>query len=489
MPATPRRVGRVSDYVLAVAALTLAGFLLRVALLDRVPIWRDEAFTAVVVRQSWGRMFDVVAHDSAPPLSYILVKLANQISGSVTSLRMVAVLAGVAAIPVGAALGRRLAGEWGGIGAGAMTATLPSLVLLARDLRMYSLAALFVAGATLALWRAVERPEAIRLAVYALCVAGGLLTHYVVAIGLVAGAASALLWLRPGAAVALRCAGAGAVGALALLPWALYASAQFSHAASPFWAGSPSLSGLGTMLAYFAGGAGVDRANPVWQGISGLVSVSVIAGGLSMLGAAIWAWMAGAQSRRGAAYLASVTGLTVVFLALVSMAKPIFDARYAMPAVLPLIAVAGAGLVQRRRLAMLLPLVLAIAALPIAVNVTNPDIPAVVAHLYAEVRPGDEIVVTGARDYFPMRYYLDPQTGERLLIVSRGGLRWFDGTADIPSDHVFRRIPDGGGRIFVIGKAGFSDPLPAGYVRHERYCVILDCIQEFERPTQSAGAP
>src|SRR5207248_2415973 len=99
-------------------------------------------------------------------LDYLLVRLVALFSTSPGALRLVSALAGTAAVPLAAALGRRLAGDRGGILAALAVAADPALLAWSRDARMYSLAATLVLAAALALWRAAEASSPGRLLVY-----------------------------------------------------------------------------------------------------------------------------------------------------------------------------------------------------------------------------------------------------------------------------------------------------------------------------------
>src|SRR4029077_17125603 len=89
-------------------------------------------------------------------------------------------IAGTLIVPVGAALGRRCAGDRGGLWAAAVFALVPALVMSGRDARMYAMATTLVALSTLALWRATERGTPLRWAVYGLVMLLGLYTQYFV---------------------------------------------------------------------------------------------------------------------------------------------------------------------------------------------------------------------------------------------------------------------------------------------------------------------
>ncbi len=473
-----------SGYVAGVAGVTLVGLALRLAFLGLVPLWRDEAFSAVVAQLPWDRMFAVLRVDSAPPLSYVLVKLFSLVSTSPFSLRLVAALAGVAAVPVAAALGRRLGGDRSGIAAGAVVAAMPSLVLVSRDLRMYSLATTLLLVAALLLWRAAERPTWARAALFGLCAAACLYTHYLTAIGLAGEFAAAIVVLGPSRAALLRMIAAGLLAGVSLLPWLAYASAQFAHTASPFWAGKVSLAGLGGIFVHFAGGSAISASEPAFLALNILRALAVTAAFVALVTTAVWlVRVDSAGARRGAAYLVAATAIPVALLSAVSVVQPIFDARYALPYAGPIIVAVAAGLgwPAARRLAVAVPALLAVIALPIALTVANPDIPGALGYLSGRLQPSDELILTGARHYFPIEYYADPATAARVRIVSRRDLRWFDGTADIPASRVFHTIPDSAGRIVVVGDPGFSDRLPAGFRLQDKWCGFLVCVQTFSR--------
>ena len=147
--------------------ITGVGLIARLALLGYQPLWRDEAFTALAVQRPLGSMIDVVRNDSAPPLFYLVERLFAVVSTSPAMLRLFPVLVGSAAIPIVAALGRRVAGDAGGIWAAVIGAVAPALMVSSLDARMYVLATTLVLASTLCLLRALERPSAV--AVGALC--------------------------------------------------------------------------------------------------------------------------------------------------------------------------------------------------------------------------------------------------------------------------------------------------------------------------------
>src|ERR1700726_1036032 len=156
----------VASYAARVWAISLAGLLGRLLFIGYQPLWRDEAFTAVVVQRPLGEMLAAVRGDSAPPLLYLVDHAVTAVSASASALRLVPALAGAAAIPIIAALGRRIGGDRAGVMSAVLAAVAPALVLSARDARMYALATTLVLAATLLLWRAVEKPSPARWVAY-----------------------------------------------------------------------------------------------------------------------------------------------------------------------------------------------------------------------------------------------------------------------------------------------------------------------------------
>jgi len=180
---------------------------LRLGLLARQPLGIDEDFTAAAVGRPLGEMLGVVSRDSAPPLFYVAEWLVAQVAGGPAPLRLVPVLAGIALVPLLAALARRVGGDGAGLWSAAFAAVLPATLIASENARMYSLAGALVVAATLLLWRAVEGSRVERSAVerpnlrswvaYCLVAAAAVWTDYFAAVAL-AGVLVALAALRPG---------------------------------------------------------------------------------------------------------------------------------------------------------------------------------------------------------------------------------------------------------------------------------------------------
>jgi mannosyltransferase len=470
---------RISRYALATGAVTGAGLAARLVLLGRQPISRDEAFTAVVTRRSWGGMLGVVRHDSAPPLSYVLDHLATAWSTSPSLLRLPAALAGAAAIPVAAALGRRLGGDGAGIGAAAACAALASLLIPSRDARMYALAATLVMSFALVLWRALERPTRGRLAALAGVTAAAVLTHYLDAVGVMATVAAAALTLRERRALG-RAAVAVAAGYVPLAVWIPFAVGQTGHAAEPFWAsGLGAAPTLGIVTQLLAGPA-ADITLPQH-------TLLVTAQGFSLVGAGIAGVVVlfglarpSVSGWRGVWYLA-VAGIGAIgILALLSLRTPIWDARYASVVWPPCVPLLGLGLARLRWVAIAPVAGMAAAALLTAFLQTRPDVGVAAEALRGRVGPDDVVLAT------PDTYLQLLIQGDRATVahthVPAESVGWFWGVAAYPRDALMPTLPASAATVDVVTAAG--DPVqaaPPGHVHAARTCAALVCVDVFRR--------
>ncbi|HEX7495226.1 MAG TPA: glycosyltransferase family 39 protein, partial [Candidatus Limnocylindrales bacterium] len=222
------------SYGRTLALVTVAGAFLRLAFLARQPLGYDEDFSAVVLHNPLDRMLDIVGRDSAPPLFYLLAWLPAHLDPSPWALRLVPAMAGIALIPLVAALARRVSGDASGLWAAVFVAVLPTSVMLSEFARMYGLAGALTAAATLLLWRAADSPTPGRWAAYAVAAAAAVWTDYFAVVAL-AGIVPAGIWLRPSRRVATAAILTTAAAVLSLAPWLAFARAQFDHAGGGFW--------------------------------------------------------------------------------------------------------------------------------------------------------------------------------------------------------------------------------------------------------------
>jgi len=488
-------LGRLS-YGHALSLLIAAGAVLRLAFIARQAIGFDEDFTAVVVHQPIGRMIDIVSHDSAPPLFYLLERGVVAVSdllglaslggpGGPVALRLVPAIAGIASIPFIAALARRVAGNRAGLWAAAFAAFAPTTAMLADFARMYSLAAAATLAAALLLWRAIEKPDAGRWAAYVAAAAVAVWSDYFSVVAL-AGIFAAALVLRPGRRIAAEALTATAIAVATLAPWLIAASSQFQHTGQGFWVQPLSPTTVGGTLAQLFMGPPLDGSLPFGSALIVLQGLAVVAGSAALV-AAIAAWRRMGLDARRAAEFCLVATSGVVLLAVVSIWRPILDGRYAGVMWLPLFALAGVGLAAiPRRAATIVLAALAVPALALSVVPTHAETTLLVPELDAQVG-GNDAALTAWGNYLVLLDEVDPDVQARLHVLSSTDLPWFVGTAAYPPGAVVHSVPAdviaGGGRIFWVADRGVALPsTPAGYVVLESRCVNLACLTVYSRP-------
>lgn len=208
---------KVSPSGIVLAFTVVVGAALRVAGLDQA-LFGDELYSHAVVH---GAAFSdlhgrIVSYENTPPLYYAAAWAASHLGDDTVWLRAPSLIAGVAAIPLAFALGRRVAGETAGALAAAFVALNPMLVYFSIEARAYMFAVALTLAATLLLLRALRTREWVAWALCALASCAALYAHIITAPVLIA----AFVW----AVVAHRdqwkpVVIAGAAAAVGFAPW------------------------------------------------------------------------------------------------------------------------------------------------------------------------------------------------------------------------------------------------------------------------------
>ncbi len=217
------RARRISPAMLVVAALTVGGAVLRV-IVARQSVFADELSTywisathglggVLSLLYSTGRIHHA---EITPPLSFLASWLTTRIGKSPELLRLPALIAGTATIPLVYALGRRAVGARAALLASALTALSPFMIYYSAEARAYGLLMFLLTASTLSMLLALDTGRRRWWVVYALCSAAAFYTHYtclfVLGVQLVW-----LLWTRPEARRPALIATAAAVALV--LPW------------------------------------------------------------------------------------------------------------------------------------------------------------------------------------------------------------------------------------------------------------------------------
>ncbi len=445
------------------------------------PLWRDEAFTALTVQRPLGSMLTVVRHDSAPPLFYLIERLVAVVSTSPAALRILPVLAGVAAIPIIAALGRRVAGDAGGTWAAVIAAVAPALFVSSLDARMYMVATTLVLASTLCLLRALDRPSVLRWALYA---AFSVLAVYTVYFALFAVLAQvvavAILYARRHPGTALLVAALGLVTLASLIPWVVAASSQLSHGAGGFWVPKLSVVTLSGGLVQFFIGPPLNTWVTGYTGLRIIEGASVAAGVLGLATVVLNRHRLTRDEANAASVLALVGGIAVALVILVSFWHPLEDGRYFSSAWAPLFPLVGAGLamIPWQRVAFAAAAVTAVVAFATVTTVTNPDTPAAIAALEKAAGPHDVIAA------YPSEYLLVLYYGDRAIDVHARSMAldvpWFWGTAVYPQGAVLQSMPMPSPTTqtvwYVFEPGDPPPPDPDGYSARSTRCWTGVCV-------------
>jgi predicted membrane-bound mannosyltransferase len=510
------------DGMAPVIILLVVATVLRFALLGSRELFRDEAASWLLAQADWSQILPrASAEPYAPTFAFALKAWITVLGDSPLALRSLSALAGVALVLVSWTWARAAVGPRAAIMAAALVALAPLAIANARDARMYALESLFIVVAWWLLWRLLTDARPL---------------HALLPSGLLAAVAvAAELWTLPtgiGAFVLqsamvgtmlirtrhVRTRHAGSRAAVAALvagllgfaPW-IPRMLSVANSDQPFWTPIPNLGDLPeTFTVAFAGQA----PSPAWIAAAPLAALAAIG---------VWALFRRARTdptRLPTALAVSGGAALILLWWVVSQWRSAYDARYLGAAIPPLaIAIvvgwqsmtsrfvrtaAGVRSATRMRLmrvaGSILVLLLATGtAVYETIWVSGDDglAPAGAAGtlLSQRVRPGDVMVVSDARSYFPMAYLLerhaDPvEVAAPLWYWRSGGEPAFTGAdlvspdATIRADEAFEpaHLPglSADGSIWLVAitdpqrEARAFHPLADGFVTELERFVVAD---------------
>ncbi len=152
---------QLSNYT-SLILITLLGLGLRLWNLTSISLWHDEAFSALLIKYSWGEMMYRIGLDVHPPMYYIFLRIWSEIFGhSLFALRGMSVFFGVSTILVTYFFvnyifnDKRVA-----ILAALLVAVNPFQVQYVTEARMYTMGAFFAISSAFALSAALKNQVA-----------------------------------------------------------------------------------------------------------------------------------------------------------------------------------------------------------------------------------------------------------------------------------------------------------------------------------------
>lgn len=240
-----RGAWRAVDVVGLVLVVAVA---LALRVVQRSPLWLDEALSVNIAMPPEGGLVEALRHDGHPPLYYVLLQAWMDVFGSGrTAARALSGVIGLALVPLSFVAAGRIGGRRAAWSAALVVALNPFVLRYATEARMYELVMVLALAGWLLADHALDRPRPHLLAGLAAVTGALLWTHYW-GIWLTAAAGLGLL-VRAGLAfrrgerrrmrASLAVAGALVVGGLMFLPWLPHLLYQAGHTGTP-WA-EPSL--------------------------------------------------------------------------------------------------------------------------------------------------------------------------------------------------------------------------------------------------------
>lgn len=113
--------------------------------ITRWHVWHDESFSAMLIEYNWGEIIERAARDVHPPLYYLVLKVWAGIFGtSEVALRSLSVVLGVGVLIASYVLLRRLFTRSAAMWSLPILALAPFMVRYGHEMRMYTLAGLFI---------------------------------------------------------------------------------------------------------------------------------------------------------------------------------------------------------------------------------------------------------------------------------------------------------------------------------------------------------
>lgn len=324
--------------------------------IDGQSLWSDEGTSVALALRDLPAITTGAALDIHPPLYYYILHFWMLALGSgEIAVRALSAILGAGVCLLTFVLGRGLFGLWAGAAAAILSIVSPLQVQYSQETRMYMLAtflALLTVLATLEAWSGDARRRTVWLAVWTVAAVGALYSHYFAATVLVAEnlAVAVLLgwrWRAGDRAAAL--AGipgwivAQTVALACFAPWLVVMLQQWSNwpAVSEAFT-APEL--LGRAAVAFSAGLAVDPSGGVWTAalLTALVAAGVALRPLSRSQAGQPVGDLPALLPRLLAALYLVTPLAIMYL--LSMRRPLYNAKFLLVAAPAYCLLAGAGI-------------------------------------------------------------------------------------------------------------------------------------------------
>jgi mannosyltransferase len=324
-------------WVVLLAVITLIGALLRFHAIGQKNIWVDEGVSIALARLDWYNLLRILwRHEANMTLYYLFLRPWLWFGNSEAYIRTLSALFGLATIPAVFALGRRMFDTRVGLIASFLLALNAYAVRYSQEARSYSLYPLLCVLSSLYFLKLLQEPTRRNRIGYVLTSVLAVYAHFFAGLLVVAQ------WLvfrrldRNDGAVRRESKKAWRQFVIAVAPLAIFIVSTGVGVLR--WVPRPSLSDLRTCLNFLTGNGGTPLLLLYLAAIIGGAILVFRAGIRPPLSLEVWRYV----------FLLTWFAFPILFVFLVSQAKPLFVNRYFVFTIPAIVLLAAAGLAQIR---------------------------------------------------------------------------------------------------------------------------------------------
>ncbi len=224
-------------WLIVCLCIMAAGIVYLMTGLARESLWYDESFSAMIIRHTFGDIWNIAATDSHPPLYFFSLRLFSLIFGnSVFSLRFFSLLGTAAMASLGLGPVRKIFGRQTALIYILLAFFVPISLAMSQEVRMYTWAAFFVTGSALYAFLSVSEKSRKNRLLFTLFSISAAYTHYyaLLAVIIINGLMLFYLILRDRKKLKpyFICAG---IMIISYLPWVLALLEQVKKVANSYW--------------------------------------------------------------------------------------------------------------------------------------------------------------------------------------------------------------------------------------------------------------
>lgn len=440
------------------------GAAFRIVNITKASIWHDEGFSIFLAVRSPELIWAGSARDVHPPLYYELLHFWTRLFGtSALAIRSLSALAGVALIPVGYLVVKKISTNRAAILASLILACAPFLIRYSQEARMYGLLGLFMLLALYSVACIAQKPKSSwPYILYTLSIAAGLYTHYYAALVVIAMWIYLLVMQKPthirfnkSIILSGRWWLANIVALLLFIPWVPNMIAQLRRGQGLGWLPKTSLQTFhDTIWQYLT----FTDAHKLIVYLYWLVPILIIA-------LSIYLVFSDKGIHKYSRLLVSYSFVPIIIALAVSLQKPIFHERYFVfvaVGIYLIIAISVDKLAGKRTWLLVLLSALVIGTELIGVrNVyaqSSHKMSQVIKIINNQVQSSDTILAGELYVYFDASYY--NSTGKIIgLYTANSNLNGYGESGLLYNQNVYldsySKVPPG--RVWIIGKTGEHD--------------------------------